>query len=59
MEEIADLAYIVKYAKTIMEELKLGKSPTMGFLNRMSELANKVQRKYKEQHEQARRGTCP
>lgn len=60
-DTIADLHYIVGYANIIRDDLKNGKTPMQGFVNRMAELADKVQRTLDPNYEewcnvQARRG---
>lgn len=61
-DTIADLYYIAGYAKFIRDELLKGNKPKQGFVNRMAELADKVQRSLDTQYEEwcnaeARRGT--
>ncbi len=58
---IADLYYIAQYATLVRTELIGGGKPTLGYVNRMAELADKVQRSLDPNYEewcnvQARRG---
>ncbi len=45
-DAIADLHYIIGYAEAVREQLLQGQSPTVGYLNRMAELADKVQKTF-------------
>lgn len=61
---IADLHYITGYANIIRDDLLNGKKPLMGFVNRMAELTDKVQRSLDPNYEEwcnaeARRGNGP
>lgn len=63
-ELLADLHYIAGYAEAVRAEIANGNKPTMGFVNRMAELAEKVQRELDPQFEEwcnaeARRGNGP
>ena len=58
---IADLHYIAGYAQVVRTDLINGVKPTLGYVNRMAELADKVQRSLDPNYEewcnvQARRG---
>lgn len=63
-ELLADLNYISGYALTLRAEVINGGKPTMGFVNRMAELAEKVHRQLDSNYEEwcnaeARRGDGP
>lgn len=45
-DTIADLHYIMEYAAFARKQLQAGLSPSVGVLNRMAELADKVQRQF-------------
>jgi len=51
-ELLADLGYIAGYAAAVQAEMVSGRKPTMGFVNRMAELAEKVQRELDPQFEE-------
>ena len=60
-DTIADLHYITGYANVIRDDLLAGKKPVQGFVNRMAELTEKVQRSLDTKYEEwcnaeARRG---
>jgi len=50
-EAVADLHYIAEYAKYVREQLLAGQKPIIGYLNRMAELAEKVQRQFNPNEE--------
>ncbi len=63
-ELLADLNYISGYATMIRTEVINGNKPTIGYVNRMAELAEKVQRQLDSNYEewcnaQARCGDGP
>ncbi len=49
---IADLNYITGYANIIRDDLLNGRKPAVGFVNRMAELAEKVQRSLDPNYEE-------
>ena len=49
---IADLTYVATYAIATAAELKKGQKPTLGYVNRMAELAEKVQRSLDPNYEE-------
>jgi hypothetical protein len=48
----ADLIDVATYAVAIADELQKGKPPTLGYVNRMAELAEKVQRSLDPNYEE-------
>jgi hypothetical protein len=51
-EVLADLYYIGEYAAACRRLIEKGRNPHQGFLNRMRDLAEKVQRQYDSQYEE-------
>lgn len=51
-DTIADLYYIMEYAAFARKQLQAGQSPSVGGLNRMAELASKVQQQFDPQLEE-------
>jgi hypothetical protein len=51
-DTLADLNYIQSYAATIRQQIERGEKPTVGFVNRMAELADKVQKTFDPELEQ-------
>lgn len=48
-DRIADLYYISQYAEQIRQQLLRGEKPTIGYINRMVQLAQIVEREFDEQ----------
>lgn len=51
-DTIADLHYIAGYAQMIRTQLIGGSKPSIGFVNRMAELAEKVRRSLDSNYEE-------
>lgn len=51
-DAIADLYYIMEYARIVRAKLLAGEKPIVGYVNRMADLANSVQRRFDSNYEE-------